>query len=288
MLKIRRLPPVLSGVVLGTWIVVAATPAARCADAAPAALPFGVVPQQSPARLAQMWTPFLQYLSARTGLRLEFETAPNIPAFERRLAAGRYPIAYMNPYHYVVFHRHPGYQVFAHPAGKLRGILVVARDGPIRRLEDLRGRTVAFPAPAAFAASVVPRAWLKKRGIRIKPRYVFSHDSVYLAVAAGLYPAGGGILRTFHAMAPGVRARLRVLWRSPPYTPHAFAAAPCVSPRIVARIRAAMLGMAHTPEGTRLLRRLGFRAITAANDAEYDDIRALRLKIAVGGRASGG
>lgn len=287
MAQARSLRFVLLGAALAMGAVMAGRLAARTNPPA-LVLTFGVVPQEAPARLARLWTPFLQALSQRTGYRLEFETAPNIPTFEQRLAAARYAIAYMNPYHYVVFHKHPGYQVFAHAAGKLRGILVVARNGPIRRLQTLRGDTVAFPAPAAFAASVIPRAWLKRLRIPIKPRYVYSHDSVYLTVADGLYPAGGGILRTLHTMAPGVRRRLRILWRSPAYTPHAFAAAPGVPERVVARVRAALIAMTRTPEGRRLLHQLGFRAITAADDAEYDDIRALHLHVPVGRHSSGG
>ena len=89
-------------------------------------LTFGIVPQQSAAKLARMWTPLLEYLSTQTGQRLQFSTAPDIPEFERRLANGDYNLAYMNPYHYTTFHRSPGYQAFAKQKNKhLKGIVLV-------------------------------------------------------------------------------------------------------------------------------------------------------------------
>lgn len=53
------------------------------------------------------------YLSGKTGYRVQFETAKDIPTFERQLGAGAYDMAYMNPYHYTVSHDSPGYIAFA-------------------------------------------------------------------------------------------------------------------------------------------------------------------------------
>lgn len=39
-------------------------------------------------------------------------------------------------------------------------VLVVRKDSAVRRLADLNGATGAFPAPNAFAASLLPRALL--------------------------------------------------------------------------------------------------------------------------------
>ena len=82
-------------------------------------LSFGIVPQQSAGKLAGLWTPILTYLSRKTGYAIHFKTARDIPTFERRLAAGDYDLAYMNPYHYTVFSRRPGYRVFAAEKGRI-------------------------------------------------------------------------------------------------------------------------------------------------------------------------
>ncbi|HEU0203401.1 MAG TPA: phosphate/phosphite/phosphonate ABC transporter substrate-binding protein [Burkholderiaceae bacterium] len=241
-------------------------------------LTVGVVPQQSAIALARAWTPVLSYLSERTGHTLRFATAMDIPTFEQRLAAGDYDLAYMNPYHYTVFQRAPGYRLIARDRRKLQGIVVVRKDSPVRTITQLKGDTLAFPGPAAFAATLIPQAALKQMGVFVTPQYVSSHDSVYLAVARGLFVAGGGIGRTFDNMSPSIRDGLRILWTTPRFTPHAFAAHPQVPGPAIERVRAAMLQMAQDPRGADLLQALGFEGIVAAYDADYDDIRRLNIQ----------
>lgn len=241
-------------------------------------LTFGVVPQQSATRLARLWVPLLQAVGKRAGVTLRFRTAPDIPAFEARVRAGDYDIAYMNPYHYTTFHRSTGYRAFAHEAGKrLTGILVVRRESPIMALEDLDGLELALPAPAAFAASLVTRAELKRRGIQARPHFVGSHDSVYRAVAKGLFPVGGGVIRTLDSVDDPLRGQLRILWQSPGYTPHAFAAHPRVPRALVRRIQTALVSLGGQDGDHALLKALRMRGIEAAQDSEWDDVRALGL-----------
>ena len=193
---------------------------------------------------------------------------------------GEYDLAYMNPYHYVVFHAAVGYQAFAKEQDRrLKGILVVRKDSAYRKPADLAGKTVVFPAPAAFAASILPQAEFGRLKIAIDARFVASHDSVYRAVASGLQEAGGGIQRTFEAMPAEIRDALRVLSETPAYTPHAFAAHSRVPPLAVSKVLAAMATLAGDENGQRLLAPLAFKGITAAQDKEWSDIRALDINL---------
>lgn len=241
---------------------------------------FGVVPQQSAGKLARLWTPVFENLSAATGYRIEFRTAPDIPEFERRLARGEYDLAYMNPYHYTTFHKQPGYEAFAKAKDKkLKGIVVVREDSTYKEMDQLAGQTLAFPSPAAFAASIVTRSYLQNQSIPILAEYVSSHDSVYLGVAKGLYPAGGGVMRTFNNVEEDIRDQLRILWVSPGYTPHAFAAHPRLDKTVVDTIRDAMLRLDETSGGRALLGNLKLKGIISAEDEEWGDIRALNLQM---------
>lgn len=247
---------------------------------APPSLTFGVVPQQSAGELARAWAPLLNFLGKKSGVTLRFATARDIPTFEQRLAGGEYDIAYMNPYHYTVFHRVPGYLAFAREKDqKLKGIIVVRKDSPYADITHLRDAPVAFPGPAAFAATLLPQAELARMHIPVNAKYVSSHDSVYLSVARGLFAAGGGIPRTFENFDPALREQLRILWNTPGYTPHAIAAHPRVPGETVERLRAAMANMADDPQGAALLEALGFHGLVPAQDADYDDIRRLDIRL---------
>ena len=241
---------------------------------------FGVVPQQSSSTLAGTWVPLLNALGEQTGIALNFRTAPTIPEFERRLGQGEYDFAYMNPYHYTVFSRAPGYQAFAKAKDALiQGILVVAKDSMIRDPHELAGAELAFPAPAAFAASVLPRAFLTRQGIAFTPKYVSSHDSVYLGVAAGLFAGGGGVVQTLRTVDPKVRERLRILWTTEGFTPHAFAAHPRVPASVVQQLTAAMTTLDQTEPGKAQLAALGFKGLVPARDSDWDDVRGLGIDL---------
>lgn len=240
---------------------------------------FGIVPQQSAKKLAQLWTPVLQHLSEISGMEVKFATAKDIPTFEKRLAAGEYDFAYMNPYHFTVFNEQPGYVAMAHQSEKrIKGIVIVRKDSKAQDLTALDGQRIAFPSPAAFAATILPQANIAKMGVNIDAKYVSSHDSVYMAVSRGLLPAGGGIVRTFNKTDPAVRDTLRILWTSTGYTPHAFAAHPAVSSADRDAFASALVSIAETEQGRELLSALGFADIQRADDASWDDVRDLQIQ----------
>jgi len=241
---------------------------------------FGVVPQQAATKMARAWIPLLNYVYEQNGIRLKFKTAPDIPTFEQRMLAGDYDFAYMNPYHYTVFHTQPGYQAIMHARDKkIKGIIVVRKDAPYHKLSDLNTQAIAFPSPAAFAASILTRKEFSLREISIQPHYVSSHDSVYYSVAKGLYPAGGGIMRTFKAIDPAIREQLRILWTTPGYTPHAVAVHPRVDSHIAEDVTKILTAIDTASAQSKLLQAVNVKGWVKAMDSNWDDIRALDITL---------
>ncbi|WP_414700971.1 PhnD/SsuA/transferrin family substrate-binding protein [Paraglaciecola sp. 2405UD69-4] len=243
-------------------------------------LTFGIVPQQSAKRLAALWTPILEQISQTSGINIEFNTARDIPTFEKRLAAGEYDFAYMNPYHFVVFNKEPGYQAIAKQLGKtIQGVIVTRADSNIRKIEDLEGTQLAFPAPAAFAASILPIAELKKHGVSFTTQYVSSHDSVYLNVSKGFFLAGGGIKRTLNNMPDAIKSQLITIWETKGYTPHAFAVHPRVSETTKQKVMNALDDLNNSEQGKSLLSTINFKGIDSAKNSDWDDVRALNIEL---------
>ncbi len=237
---------------------------------------FGIVPQQSASRLAQMWGPFLAELGAQTGVRFQFKTAKDIPTFEACLSEGAYDVAYMNPMHYAIFSEEAGYQAFARQAKKrLKGIIVARKDAELSDLGGLDSAQIAFPSPGAFGASILTRATLSDMGVDFEPAYVNSHDSVYRAVASGLMPAGGGVTRTFGALDPEIRDELEVIYETQAYTPHAFAVSATMDGAHVETLQSAFTQIAATyPE---LVSGIGMNGFHLSSDGDWDDVRALEM-----------
>lgn len=238
---------------------------------------FGIVPQQSASRLAQMWGPLLSELSARTGVSFRFRTTKDIPTFEACLAAGAFDFAYMNPMHYAIFSREAGYTALAHQKGKrLKGVMVVRADSPHQDLTSLQNETVAFPSPGAFGASILTRASLQQRDVSFDASYVNSHDSVYRAVAAGLAAAGGGVSRTWNSVDPSIRDLLRIIYETEAYTPHAIAVHESVGSELARHVQDTLTDVEFSQSD--LVEGIGMAGIVAAADSDWDDVRALGMK----------
>ena len=251
---------------------------AAAANTVSQSITLGVVPQQSAKKMAERWQPLIQYISEYTGLDIEFKTAKDIPTFEENVANGEYDIAYMNPYHFVVFNDSAGYNALARQKNKaIKGIIVVRKDSGIDTLEELDGTEIAFPAPAAFAATIITSAELRKRNITVIPRYVNSHDSVYLAVERGFFQSGGGIVRTLKVLPKDVSDNLKILWESNGYTPHALATHPEMAQNHREAILKALISISSDTSKSWVLEQLGFNGFIPASNNDWDDVRALGI-----------
>lgn len=238
----------------------------------------GVVPQQSAKVLAKNWTPLVQYLSKETGIKIKFATAKDIPTFEQRLSGRVYQLAYMNPYHFVHYHQTAGYQALVKQQGKqIKGIIVTQKNVPLSTLTELNGERIAFPAPAAFAASILTRSALEQQGVAFAPHYVSSHDSVYLNVSKGLFVAGGGVLRTFQLAPKQVKDKLQVFHTTKGYTPHALAISDDVSPVLKSKLQTAFIKLSQDDQGQNILKGVNIKAFEAAENSDWDDVRKLNL-----------
>ncbi len=238
---------------------------------------FGIVPQSNGSKLSKLWSPILQYLEQHTDLKLRFATTRNINSFERRISSGKYDIVYMNPYHYILAHERQGYIAIAKAKNKrLKGIIVVAKDSPYSSINDLNNTELAFPSNA-FAANLVPAAALHKADLNFSSKFVSSHDSVYRNIARGRYPAGGGVMRTFKNTSPQYRNKLKILWKSKGYTPHAFAVHPRLPKEVRVKLQNALIEMEQDPIGKALLNKIRLKGIEKGVDRDWNDVRALNI-----------
>jgi phosphonate transport system substrate-binding protein len=241
---------------------------------------FGVVPQFEQRKLFRIWRPILDELEQRTGLTFKLVGSSKIPEFERKFLEGIYDFAYMNPYHLLLAHDAQGYLPLIRDGDrKLTGILVVSKENPIQSVKELAGKTVAFPSANALGASLLMRAELAKfQGVAVIPTYVQTHSSVYLHVALGLIPAGGGVASTLRSQKPEIRHKLRVLYETQAVNPHPISAHPRIPDAHREKVRQALLEMAQTKDGTILLSRIPMRRAIAANLEDYTPLRSWGLE----------
>lgn len=235
---------------------------------------FGIVPQYDQRQLFEIWKPLLDELKERTGLSFRLVSVPTITVFEKEFLNSSYDFAYMNPYHVLKARRTTGYTPFVRDSSPLRGILVVRKDSPIKKVSELKNRVVAFPSPNALGASLLMRADLSRlHRVSIVPLYVKTHDSVYLHVVKGLADAGGGVQKTLEEQEKPLQDNLRILYTTRDLPSHPVVVHPRVPRRDAEKVREAFLEMAATEKGRKLLARIPMKQPVSTSMDDYSRIQ---------------
>ncbi len=231
---------------------------------------FGIVPQYDQRQMFAIWKPILNELEKLTGLSFRLVPTPTIPAFEKGFLKGSYDFVYMNPYHLLKANKAAGYLPIIRDRADLHGILVARKDSPVKSPADLEGKTVVFPAPNSMGASLLMRADLTNLfHIHFTPKYVTSHDSVYLHVAKGLAEAGGGVEKTLKEQEGAIKDSLKIIYETRPMPSHPVAAHPRIAESVAEKVRRAFIVMESTAEGRVLLAKIPMNHPVATSFKEY-------------------
>lgn len=239
---------------------------------------FSVAPQFERRQLFRIWQPIVDDLQRRTGLRFELVTSLSVGEYDSDVKNGRYDFIYVNPHMMPLIEKQPGYQPLIRDSAPLHGILVVRKDSPLQRVEDLRDKTLAVPSMSALGASLLLRAELD-RDFGVKPQAIIAktHSSVFLHVVNGLADAGGSVQKALSEQDERVRDSLKVLHRTRDVPSHPVAGHQRVSVKVREQVRQAFLEMSADPQGRALLAEVPMREAVAASVEDYQMLKTLRL-----------
>ena len=239
----------------------------------------GVVPQFEQRKLYRIWRPVLDRLEKLTHFKFTLVGTSKIPEFEKHLYAGKFDIAYMNPFHLIKSQKTQGYLPVIHDGSrKLKGILVVHKNSVFTDPRQLDKKIVAFPSPNALGASLLLRAELEKLfNVTIEPKYVRTHSSVYLHVAKHLADAGGGIRRTLDAQDNNVKDELRIIHETQGIAPHPIAIHPRVPANDKQKIISALIEMGRNETDSRLLADIPITTVNKTSLSDYKSLSELGL-----------
>ncbi len=242
----------------------------------------GIYPLHNPKRLVELFGPIIDSLN--NGIpqaQFRLEASRNYEEFEKKLYAGHFAFVLSNPYQAVRSLTY-GYRVF----GKMgndelhRGIIVVRKDSGIRRMADLKGKRICYPAPTALAGTMMPQYYLQTHGIDVKRDienvYVGSQESSIMNVLLGHADAGGTWTVPWNSFVqenPEMAAQLEVKWRTRPLPHNAWLVRGDVPAAVADRVGEALVGLDKTEEGRVMLGRLGITRFERATDGTYEAIR---------------
>ena len=239
-------------------------------------------PQSSPILTSKTWSPFVSQLSEMTGIKIELKVYSDRSEFESDIKHGKVDLYFGNPGYGVVGHLNHGYIPLVRSDRKLlEGVIVVKKNSDINNIEQLDGKSVAFPAETAFAASLYLQSRLTAdHNINYQALYTGSHENTYRAVLIGKTSAGGGVRRTLESESQKLREQLKIIYTTPGIKSHPLMAHPKVAERERLLIQQAILAMDNNESGKKLLKKIKLQQpVLADYPRDYYPIEALVKKM---------
>jgi phosphonate transport system substrate-binding protein len=186
-----------------------------------------------------------------------------------------------NPYQTVRSLKY-GYRVFGKMGNDemFRGIILVRKDGGIRKVSDLKGKKVSYPAPTALAATMMPQYYLHTHGLDVnrdvENMYVGSQESSIMNVLRGHVAAGATWpvpWKTFQKDNPEMAAQLEVKWQTGTLPNNGWVAREDVPSALAEDVGKALVALDKTQEGRGMLEKLGITRFERATNETYKPVQ---------------
>jgi phosphonate transport system substrate-binding protein len=199
---------------------------------------------------------------------------PNVQATNAMMAQGEFDLAFTNHNFrpefdgvYKVIARWGNTPIFA--------VIAVPENSPIKALKDLNGKRIAYPSTNAFAAYAVPKAALRKSGVKDTEVMAGNQEGVLAQLANGLVDAAAVNSRYLTQYAARKGLRYREIYTSEPFPDLAVLAHPRLSKEHVKIIQHALLKMQSDPKAAGILEKNQFPGFFPASDKDYEAVRKI-------------
>ena len=240
-------------------------------------LAFGVLNQQSAAKTAERWNPILRYLADATGLAFQLQMGKNVQETDAMMGREEFDLAFTN--HNFRKEYDGTYKVIARWAGKpIYGVIAVPAASPIRSLQGLAGKRIAFPSREAFVAYAVPMVALGAAGVEVQAVFAGNQEGALAQLKARQVDAAAVNSRYLSQYAAQQGLAYRELFTSEAYAELPVLAHPRLPPAQVEVIRKALLAMKSDPRATALLEAAGGTGFEPAGERDYDNVRRIYRK----------
>jgi phosphonate transport system substrate-binding protein len=159
-------------------------------------LVFAVIPEENASGTVDRWTPFVSYLTKEIGTKVTLRIANDYAAVIEGQRAGNIQIAYYGPASFararIVGVKTDAFAIDVNSDGSkgYYSVFYVLAKSPYQKIEDLKGKPMAFVDPNSTSGNNMPRFELNHLGIDpdtyfSKTVFAGSHENAVLALAQG-------------------------------------------------------------------------------------------------------
>ena len=233
----------------------------------PEVLKVSAIPDENPNELLRIYAPFAEYLGKQVGMKVQFVPVVDYAATVEGLAAKKLDLVWYGGFTSVQAVRRTDGKAtrlaMRREDAEFKSVFVARRDGPIKSLADLKGKTFAFGSVSSTSGHLMPRFFLLKNGINPdrdfgqKPAFSGAHDATALWVESGKVDAGALNFLVWDKLVETKKVdtgKIAVFWTTPPYVDYVWTAHAELDPGVRERIAQAFLRLRYdNPEDRKLL-----------------------------------
>jgi phosphonate transport system substrate-binding protein len=256
----------------------------------PAAQPLTLVltPSRDPTALQEAGDAFAQTLTRLTGHPIRAFVASDYAGVVEALRSRRVDLAFVHPVGYVLANREAGCQILVRDIWQGRiaytARIFVRKVSGLSRLEDLRGKTIAFVDPASSSGYIYPMVLLIKQGlVRNRDPKTFFKDALFSGtheVALRTLLRGGvDAVASFdkapeiHLRDPALIAQLASVAETPEIPEAGICVRPGIDAALVQRVKTALLSLTPATHGPLLKKLYDIDGFVEAQDKDFDPVR---------------
>jgi len=258
------------------------------ASAAEAPLTLALTPSRDPTALQEAGDAFVKAITRLSGIPIRAQVASDYAGVIEAVRSRRVDLAFVHPVGYVLANREAGCQILVRDVwqGKTAytARFYVRKASGIEKVEDLRGKTVAFVDPASSSGYIYPMVLLIKRGL-VKdhdPKSFFkdalfagTHEAALQSVVHGRVDAAASFDKApeLYLKDKALVERLAFVGETSEIPEAGICARPGLNPETLARVKAALLAM-KGPEHAAVLKEIyDIEGFIEAADRDYQPVR---------------
>lgn len=233
-----------------------------------------------------------EYLAGKLKMPVTLVDRENYDEMNKLLDSGGVDSAFVCAGPYVEGHERFGLELLVMPLVKGKPVyhsyIIVPRDSPVQRLEELRGKKFVFTDPKSNSGKLVPTYLLARMGETPemffgKFWYTYGHDKSITAVAEKLVDGAAVdslIWEYMNRANPALTQKTRIVNVSEPYGIPPLVVRKGLDPGLKERLSRVFVTMDKDPEGKRILAGMMIDRFVPGDDGNYDSIRAINRWIA--------
>ena len=229
----------------------------------------GVSEQMSPSNLHDRYKGFAEFIARAMGKPILVDASQEAKLSLESMQTGKYALMFVRPVglagHAI---RENNFTLVAQATDELYAAVIVPKDSPLQRVEDLAGKRVTMPEQSTFITKVGLTA-LHDANVdpsKIVIKYTRFQDSAAYTVDAKLADAA---LVSSAVAKEWEKKGQRILFRSRNIPSWAVIASSKISPTEVIKLRQALITLSSTEQGRKVLRQINVGGFKQGNSDEY-------------------